>query len=561
LQFENNIHQKLLIMKRFFILFAAMALLLSSYAQLIPDASIAPDFTVYEINKTNGQMITNSPINLYSMLNDYKTVYVDVSASTCGPCYYFHNTHTLETLWENYGPNSVANDSRVLFIEGARTGSTWASLTGNVQGTWDVTNGVNYPVCPLYISPNNQDFLDDYFGNSIYFPTVFMACPSRRMFEMPTSTSENLAELYHTYKEIYCVNTVNDAYLGFENSAKSVYYCEYNFTPTVTLYNVGSANLTSAVLKVTHGSDVQMTEWTGNLEQYQSTQVNLTPVAGTENGTHSYTVEIVSVNGADDEGSEGNTHTEYFKAQVTPSGSTASQNFSNPQNIDPWNTSGSGFIIYNGALVYNAYSIQSGSAELMAPLLDLSDATVSTIMFSYAHKRYNATTTERLRVMVSSDCGQSWTTLWNKAGAELATVTGYTGNSNYIPSSTAEYKTAVVDLSSFLGQERVWVKFVFTSGYGNNIWLDNVNISHSPVSIQEVEDSNLYIYPNPVKDMMTISYDKAISQIDVYDVNGKLVKTFTTVNGTINISDLSDGVYMLNIQTEEGLMVRKIVKE
>jgi hypothetical protein len=69
------------------------------------------------------------------------------------------------------------------------------------------------------------------------------------------------------------------------------------------------------------------------------------------------------------------------------------------------------------------------------------------------------------------------------------------------------------------------------------------------------------IFPNPVKDVLNLNYDKAISQIDVYDVNGKLVKTFTTVNGSINVSDLSDGVYMLNIQTEEGLIVKKIVKE
>ena len=64
-----------------------------------------------------------------------------------------------------------------------------------------------------------------------------------------------------------------------------------------------------------------------------------------------------------------------------------------------------------------------------------------------------------------------------------------------------------------------------------------------------------------MKDVLTINYDKAISQIDVYDVNGKLVKTITTVDNTINVSDLSEGVYMLNIQTEEGLIVRKIVKE
>ena len=130
-------------------------------------------------------------------------------------------------------------------------------------------------------------------------------------------------------------------------------------------------------------------------------------------------------------------------------------------------------------------------------------------------------------------------------------------SSNYVAS---EYQTETVDLSSFLGNERVLLKFVFTSNYGNNIWLDNVNIGEGS-SIATADESVLSIYPNPVKDVLTINYDKAISQIDVYDVNGKLVKTFTTVGSTINVSDLSSGVYMLNMQTEDGLVVKKIVKE
>jgi diacylglycerol kinase family enzyme len=160
--------------------------------------------------------------------------------------------------------------------------------------------------------------------------------------------------------------------------------------------------------------------------------------------------------------------------------------------------------------------------------------------------------------MVSADCGTNWTTVYDKAGAELAT--GGTTTSEFNNPSQF-YRQEVVDLSAYAGNEHVIIKFVFTSAYGNNVFIDNVNITDGPLAIETVDDSSLAIFPNPVKDVLTINYDNAISQIDVYDINGKLVKTFTTVNGTINLSDLSNGVYMLNIQTEEGLVIRKIVKE
>ena len=84
-------------MKIIFTLFAAMLLVVMSYAQLT-DGAIAPDFSLYEINKTSGDMITDQTINLYSMLNDYKTVFIDVSATTCSPCY----VSTKAELWNIY---------------------------------------------------------------------------------------------------------------------------------------------------------------------------------------------------------------------------------------------------------------------------------------------------------------------------------------------------------------------------------------------------------------------------------------------------------------------------
>ncbi len=573
LQFEKyDYSPKLIIMKKIFTLFAAVMFALVSYAQL-PDGSIAPDFHLYEINKSTGTMITDQTINLYDMLNDYKTVYIDVSATTCGPCYGFHQGGTLESLYENYGPNSTVNDTRVLFVEGATTGNSWAAINGSAgDDYWDCTHVygsttqlVPYPVIPLRLSPNYSSNYNSFHNgyNISYFPTIYMICPNRMVFNMENSYSDASTE-YHDYSLSVCpeINHQNDAYIVPGQYSGGAYYCEYSFTPVITVQNVGSANMTSATFRLTHGTDVQDIPWTGNLAQYATTQVTLAPVTGTESGTQTFQVEVLNVNGVADEGSVRNIHTETYNAQVSSQVSSAAQNFANASSLDPWmlvDHSDGYCFIHQGALVFNAYSASNGmTAELYSPMLNLSETDSTTLVFDYCYRRYNDNSNERMQVLVSSDCGATWTPVFNKAGSALATMSNTT--SNYVAST---YQTETVDLSSFSGNDRILLKFLFTSNYGNNIWLDNINITSTsaPSSIERVENGELAIFPNPVKDVLTINYDKAISQIDVYDVYGKLVKTFTTVGSTINVSDLSSGVYMLNMQTEEGIVVKKIVKE
>lgn len=574
---KKIIHQNYMIMKKVFTLFAALLLTVLTYAQL-PDASIAPDFQLYEIDKTTGNMITNQTINLYDMLNDYKTVFIDVSATTCSPCYAFHYGGTLEHLYNNYGPNSSVNDTRVLFIEGASTGNSWEAINGTSGNTWDCTHVygsttelVPYPVIPLRIAPNYPSNYNSFHSgyNIAYFPTVYMVCPNRMIYNLNHPSTDASASFHDlSVQWSPAINNTNDAFIGFKNPSAPIFYCNYSFTPSITMQNVGTANITSATLRVTDGTNVQTVPWTGNLAQFETTQVSLAPVSGSGEGVHNVVIEIVDVNGVPDEGSVRNSHTETFSVISTSSGSSSFQDFSS-DNIAPWNiadytSSGgiipsSGMFVYNDALVFNAYSISSGKkCELIAPMMDFTNISDPNITFKYAHKRYGSYN-ERLKVMASNDCGDTWTVLWNKAGAQLATAGSSTNN--YTTPVESDFKTAEIDLSQFAGQDNVIIKLEFTSGYGNNVWVDDINISNGPLAVESVDNNKLSIFPNPAKDVLNINYDKAINQIDVYDVNGKLVKSFNTVYGSINVSDLSTGMYMLNIQTEEGLIVKSIVKE
>ncbi len=72
---------------------------------------------------------------------------------------------------------------------------------------------------------------------------------------------------------------------------------------------------------------------------------------------------------------------------------------------------------------------------------------------------------------------------------------------------------------------------------------------------------DLQLYPNPAKDQInfTIVSKEPISSIQLVDLNGKLVKTIdNATSGTIDISELSSGIYLLQLDVNGSMVQEKI---
>lgn len=89
-----------------------------------------------------------------------------------------------------------------------------------------------------------------------------------------------------------------------------------------------------------------------------------------------------------------------------------------------------------------------------------------------------------------------------------------------------------------------------------------------PTGIEDnLELSSMTVWPNPTADMVHISYSQPKEDavtVQVYDIYGKLCRTEQLCggNGTLNISDLPAGVYVMKCQSGHNLLdIRKIVKE
>lgn len=89
--------------------------------------------------------------------------------------------------------------------------------------------------------------------------------------------------------------------------------------------------------------------------------------------------------------------------------------------------------------------------------------------------------------------------------------------------------------------------------------------SWEALSTEEVTvNKTIAIYPNPANDLVTINSENGnVNSVTIYDVTGRLVYTETAnvAKLNINITDLSKGVYVINVTTESGESVEKLIIE
>jgi ASPIC and UnbV/Secretion system C-terminal sorting domain/FG-GAP-like repeat len=76
----------------------------------------------------------------------------------------------------------------------------------------------------------------------------------------------------------------------------------------------------------------------------------------------------------------------------------------------------------------------------------------------------------------------------------------------------------------------------------------------SPMKIDEITASKFMLYPNPASDVITLlnTDDLIVTKLSILSADGKLVKKVTLSNQTFSVSELSNGMYILSIETEDG---------
>ena len=122
---------------------------------------------------------------------------------------------------------------------------------------------------------------------------------------------------------------------------------------------------------------------------------------------------------------------------------------------------------------YFNYNSPGTTDGLLSPKFSISGYTKPALMFDISYAPYNANNFDKLAVIVSSDCGNTFDTLYLKEGANLATMPAT--NSTFVPSSSSDWRTDTISLAH-LSSNQVQFEFIGICGYGNNLYLDNIRV-------------------------------------------------------------------------------------
>ncbi len=106
--------------------------------------------------------------------------------------------------------------------------------------------------------------------------------------------------------------------------------------------------------------------------------------------------------------------------------------------------------------------------------------------------------------------------------------------------------------SGYYGVYDGWHCLLCFHQYGELVWQNpEYNTCSYPYdAIEENKDSEISVYPNPVRDRVVIEGIEAV-EIQVYNTLGQVVKTVRGTN-EIPVADLPQGVYMLRIADADG---------
>lgn len=188
------------------------------------------------------------------------------------------------------------------------------------------------------------------------------------------------------------------------------------------------------------------------------------------------------------------------------------------------------------------------------------------VTFDYAYAIGNSSSlADTLEVLVTTDCGQTFTTVWKSWGSDLQTTSDPLSGA-FIP-NVNQWKNVSLNLFNYVGSNDFQIYFVSKGNKQNNLYIDNINLYGITVP-ERLKKQGYLIYPNPFHDKFFIrNYQVPINleSAQIYNSLGQLVWS-KNYNGNaytqmpVDLGNLQPGVYILKLNYSDKTIVQKIVK-
>jgi len=482
-----------------------------SWSQLAPGA-FGQDFTVSDqLGETH---------NLYSYLDEGYTVFLDVSATWCGPCWSYHTGGALDDVYINHRPAgapgvaaATSDDVLVIWIDGdgATTDADMAGTGANTQGNWlnPAGTAIDFPMANPASAAATQINTDYAIA---YYPTIYRICPNRIVTEVGQLAA---GDLYASVGDCPAPASFSNDPLMLSYNGDVVTCGDVNIA--VTIQNNGLSALTACTITVTGGVAPISYNWTGNLSTYGVAEVNVGTVSMTGAGNLQ-----VAITSADDDASNNNYTASIGFADDATTHIMMEITFDNWPEEASWEITNE-----NGNVVASA---------------------------AYGTANPDASSLVEHAYLPSTGCYQF--TWYDSFGDGLnGSIWGATDGSVLARSLNNDGSTASV----------LWD---YDGSYGFYEAAAKANVNQL-VGIEEVASAaDFRVYPNPATDRVTFDYTLASSEnvvIEMVDMVGNIVRVQNLGNmsvganqSQISLDGIAAGIYMVNFKAGNSVSVSKL---
>lgn len=510
----------------------------------------------------------------------------------------FSNVYSATSSITSVSVNS--NNSNIIYITTAGTtgqvlkstngGTIFTSISTGLPavGKNIIKHQAKHSKNPLYLGTTiGVYYMDDEMSQWLPFDTNLPNAPVRDL-EINLNDSKLIAGTYGRGAWITDVPYEAPAselrLMSIQNIPTKI-LCGEGVTPQIIVKNIGSTNINSVNIDYVYGATNSSTTWNGTITPNSVQNIDL-PVLNPTTGAYKLTITSTT---SGDAYSDNNTDFSIFYANDSnvvgapvKTFETAADElltYNEGEAISLWkrgvNTNG----ILNSGATNNVYTTNftgdypnSTKSYLVSECYDFTYAVNPMIKFKLGFDL--EPNWDVIYVEYSTNFGQTWTVLgtqganWYNSNRTQATA----GNDCYNCPGAQWTGTAgtlteyFYTLNSLMGQPNVIFRVVFHSDEALGqlgAVLDDFVIE-GLLSNDNFELNNVVIYPNPSKDVFTISLgDIKIDSLEVYDLTGKKINSAESINNNsykLDLNNVSNGVYFIKLTSGKQQTVKRIIK-
>ncbi|WP_298515187.1 S8 family serine peptidase [uncultured Kordia sp.] len=203
---------------------------------------------------------------------------------------------------------------------------------------------------------------------------------------------------------------------------------------------------------------------------------------------------------------------------------------------------------------------------LVTEYFDLTSVPDATLLFDLSKAQYDATRQDDLRIDISTDCGATFTQIYFKDGADLATVANAT--SLFEPTDASDWREEAVSLDAYVGNN-ILLRFAHVNGFGNTTYIDNIRVITSILSVEEnTLDRAISMYPNPAKSNVNVVINTSVGNTYEIELMNSLGQTITKIEETrfnaratqnLDVSQYGTGLYFVKVKVGNQSVTKKLI--